>query len=207
MLDEQVPLTDEMFAIVYDLEVQEVRHAFKTLEQFGMIEFDEAQVLRISNWEKHQNIEGMEQAKLLRQARNQRYQEKKKQLEICANNKTSYKTVDKTRKDVLDIDIDIEKDIAQIDIQFTEFWNLYPNKKDRKRSYEKFKSAVKKHGFEKVIEGTKGYIKECELNRTEKQYIKHGATFLHGECYLNDYVVTTLSSEQPRRPLMKGIGD
>lgn len=113
MLDDQVPLTDEMFAIVYDLEVQDVRHAFKTLEQFGMISFDESQALRISNWEKHQNIEGMEQTKRLRKARNKRYQEKKKQLSIESDDKTSYKTVDKTQKDILDIEIDIDKEVSQ----------------------------------------------------------------------------------------------
>lgn len=108
MLDDQVPLTDEMFAIVYDLEVQDVRHAFKTLEQFGMISFDESQAVRISNWEKHQNIEGMEQTKRLRQARNKRYQEKKKQLSTESDDKTSYKTVNKTEEDILDLDLDIE---------------------------------------------------------------------------------------------------
>ncbi|MFB7142046.1 phage replisome organizer N-terminal domain-containing protein [Gottfriedia sp. NPDC056225] len=122
MLDEQVPLTDEMFAIVYDLELQEVRHAFSTLEQFGMIGFDESQVIRISNWEKHQNIEGMEQTKRLRQARNKRYQEKKKQLSIESDDKTSYKTVDKTQEDILDLDLEIEVSKSVVSMNAFDFY-------------------------------------------------------------------------------------
>jgi hypothetical protein len=164
MLDEQVPLTDEMFAIVYDLEVQEVRHAFKTLEQFGMIEFDESQVLRISNWEKHQNIEGMEQAKLLRQARNKRYQEKKKQLAIGTDDKTSYKTVDKTQVDVLDIDIDIEKDNSKKKYLDTVFLT--------DKEYERL---VKDFG-KSLVEDTIERLDEWQTNNPKKQKTDHNKT-------------------------------
>jgi predicted phage replisome organizer len=201
-LNQNIPYTDEMLSTIFNRPLNTIRFALQTFKQFGMIEIDENEFISISNWEKHQNIEGMEKIKEQTRKRVSEHRERKKLL-IDAQNVT----LPVTQCNATEEDIDKNKDIAQIDIQFTEFWSIYPNKKDRKRSYEKFKSAVKKHGFEKVIEGTKGYIRECELNKTEKQYIKHGATFLHGECYLNDYVVPATQQVIPTNYKSMSIGD
>lgn len=203
-LTPQMPYTEEMLAISFDENLTTIKMALQTFKQFGMIEIDENDFISISNWEKHQNVEGMEKIKEQTRKRVSEHRERKKQL-IDAQNVTLLVTQGNATEE--DIDKNKNNNNAQIETQFTEFWNLYPNKKDRKRAFEKFKAAVKKHGFETVIEGTKGYIKECEFKRTEKQFIKHGATFLHGECYLNDYNPVHTPPSQPTQRKRLKLGD
>lgn len=108
------PYTDEMLAKVFDRPVNLVRAALEIFVKFKMIQIDERQHIIISNWEKHQNVEGMEQVKKLRAARNKRYYENKKRLELSGNEgvKTSEKSLTKTEQDVLDIDLELDIDKA-----------------------------------------------------------------------------------------------
>ncbi|SFE50719.1 phage replisome organizer, putative, N-terminal region [Lentibacillus persicus] len=86
-LNENIPYTEEMLATIFGRPVNTVRLALKTLRDFGMIDIDEDSFIYINNWEKHQNIEGMERAKKLNAERNKRYRERKKQQKLL--NKTS----------------------------------------------------------------------------------------------------------------------
>lgn len=70
---------------------------------------------------------------------------------------------------------------------FSEFWELYGKKKDKKRALSAFKTQAKKHGVEAIMNGTKAYLRECEIKGTDKQYIKHATTFLNGECFNDEY--------------------
>ncbi|HDG6074667.1 TPA: helix-turn-helix domain-containing protein [Staphylococcus aureus] len=67
--------------------------------------------------------------------------------------------------------------------QFEEWWKLYDKKKDKKMSFTKFKSCLKKHSFEQIMQGTREYLK----TNTDKQYQKYPKTFLTNESYMNDY--------------------
>ncbi|HGO2073876.1 hypothetical protein [Staphylococcus aureus] len=67
--------------------------------------------------------------------------------------------------------------------QFEEWWKLYDRKKDKKISFTKFKSCLKKHSFEQIMQGTREYLKTI----TDKQYQKYPKTFLTNESYMNDY--------------------
>ncbi|HDD0307176.1 TPA: replication protein [Staphylococcus aureus] len=67
--------------------------------------------------------------------------------------------------------------------QFEEWWKLYNKKKDKKMSFTKFKSCLKKHTFEQIMQGTREYLKTI----TDKQYQKYPKTFLTNESYMNDY--------------------
>ncbi|HCY7573500.1 TPA: hypothetical protein O1666_001984 [Staphylococcus aureus] len=67
--------------------------------------------------------------------------------------------------------------------QFEEWWKLYDKKKDKKMSFTKFKSCLKKHSFEQIMQGTREYLKTI----TDKQYQKYPKTFLTNESYMNDY--------------------
>ncbi|HHW5040793.1 TPA: conserved phage C-terminal domain-containing protein [Staphylococcus aureus] len=67
--------------------------------------------------------------------------------------------------------------------QFEEWWKLYNKKKDKKMSFAKFKSCLKKHSFEQIMQGTREYLKTI----TDKQYQKYPKTFLTNESYMNDY--------------------
>ena len=67
--------------------------------------------------------------------------------------------------------------------QFDQWWNLYDKKLDKKKAFSLFKSALKKHEFETIMNGTKNYLKTIN----DKQYQKYPKTFLSQESYMNDY--------------------
>src|SRR5699024_1047684 len=81
-LNENVPYTEEMLATIFDRSLNTVRLALKTLREFGMIFIDDDSFIRISNWEKHQNVEGMDRVRKLNAERNKRYRERKKQQQL-----------------------------------------------------------------------------------------------------------------------------
>lgn len=58
---EDIPYTEEMLATVFNKPLVTVRLALKVFEQFGMIEITDASEILIRNWEKHQNITGLDQ--------------------------------------------------------------------------------------------------------------------------------------------------
>src|SRR5690625_2950372 len=101
-LSENIPYTEEMLATIFNRPVSTVRLALKTFEQFGMITIDENNFIEISNWEKHQNIEGMERVRKLNAERNRRYRERKKQEKLGSedsNGEVSVKSPDDTEID------------------------------------------------------------------------------------------------------------
>lgn len=67
--------------------------------------------------------------------------------------------------------------------RFEEWWKLYDKKLDKKKAFSLFKSALKKHRFETIMNGTREYLKTI----TDKQYQKYPKTFLSQESYLNDF--------------------
>lgn len=67
--------------------------------------------------------------------------------------------------------------------RFEEWWKLYDKKLDKKKAFSLFKSALKKHDFETIMNGTREYLKTI----TNKQYQKYPKTFLGQESYLNDF--------------------
>lgn len=67
--------------------------------------------------------------------------------------------------------------------RFEEWWKLYDKKLDKKKAFSLFKSALKKHKFDTIMNGTREYLKTI----TDKQYQKYPKTFLSQESYLNDF--------------------
>lgn len=74
--------TDEMISTICNQPLNTVRLALKTFEQFEMINLGEDGLISISNWEKHQNIEGMERVKTGNAERQQLYYWRKKLVSI-----------------------------------------------------------------------------------------------------------------------------
>lgn len=71
--------TDEMLATRFQRPLNTVRMALGIFERFGMIEVVEG-VITLPNWEKHQNIDGMEKIKEQTRKRVARHREKQKEL-------------------------------------------------------------------------------------------------------------------------------
>lgn len=104
-LTENIPYTTKMLADELDFDENTIILALRVLSEFGMIVFDEKN-FSISNWQEHQNIDGMEKIKEQNRKRVAKYREKQK---LLACNVTSNVTV--TESNAIDIDIDKEIDI------------------------------------------------------------------------------------------------
>ena len=85
VMGNKIPYTDEMLAAIFRRPLTTIRLALKTFVDFGMIEIIELPtgdgVVTIPNWEKHQNIDGMEKIREQNRLRKQKQREKQKMLE------------------------------------------------------------------------------------------------------------------------------
>ena len=82
-LNENIPYTDEMLSILFCRPLASIRLALKVLSDFQMIEIAEDNIIKIVNWDKHQNVEGMDKVREKNRKRVQNHREKKKQLEAA----------------------------------------------------------------------------------------------------------------------------
>lgn len=80
-LAKDIPYTEDMLSTVFDRSLQVVKLALTTFQRFGMIEVDDLNFIKIKNWEKHQNVEGMEKARLQATQRQQKRREKQRLIE------------------------------------------------------------------------------------------------------------------------------
>ena len=83
-LNENIPYTEEMLATLFCKPLESIKFALKTLCDFQMIEIDSSNIIKILNWEKHQNIEGMERVRAQNRSRAKNHREKEKQIENAA---------------------------------------------------------------------------------------------------------------------------
>ncbi|WP_267379318.1 phage replisome organizer N-terminal domain-containing protein [Bacillus sp. GM_Baccil_2] len=117
-LSENIPFTEEMLSTLFNRPIATVRLALQTFKQFGMIDITDDQYICIANWEKHQNIDGLERVKQLNAERNKKYRERKKQQQLALENKGEESDVCVTSRDDTDIDkeldIDKEKELNNI---------------------------------------------------------------------------------------------
>ena len=112
MLNDKIAYTDEMLATIFRRPLNTVRLALKTFEQFGMIEIIN-NTITIPNWEKHQNLKQLEQAREQTRKRVAKHREKQKLLtggqECNALRNSEVTPTDKKRieeeKNRLDIDV------------------------------------------------------------------------------------------------------
>lgn len=73
--------SDEMLATIFDHPLSTIRLALLTLKDFELIETNPEGVIRIANWEKHQNVEGMERIREQTRKRVAKHRERQKQIE------------------------------------------------------------------------------------------------------------------------------
>ena len=84
MMSDKVHYTDEMLATIFRRPLNTVRMALGVFEQFGMVEIIDG-IIALPNWEKHQNIDGMEKIKQQTKNRVARYRKKQKSLALGGN--------------------------------------------------------------------------------------------------------------------------
>ena len=75
----EIPYTEQMMSTQFNRPLATVQMAMRTFEQFGMVEIIN-DMLHISNWEKYQNIEGMDKIREQNRIRKQKQRERQKLL-------------------------------------------------------------------------------------------------------------------------------
>ena len=79
LVEDEFPYTDEMLSVIFNKPLQTVKLALTTFEKFRMIE-STTKGIYITNFDKHQNIEGMDRIREQNRIRKQRERERKKAL-------------------------------------------------------------------------------------------------------------------------------
>lgn len=111
-LTENIPYTEEMLSTLFNRPINTVRLALETFKSFGMINYNGEGQIKITNWEKHQNIDGLERIKELARARQSKYTERKKQKALT-NNDVITTSNDDTRLDIDKIREDKKENIKK----------------------------------------------------------------------------------------------
>ena len=102
-----IPYTEQMLSQQFNRPLTTIQMALKTFEQFGMVELVD-NILHISNWEKYQNIDGMEKIREQNRLRKQRQRERQKLLTDMSQD--SHVTVTQGHATEEDKEEDIDKD-------------------------------------------------------------------------------------------------
>ena len=123
-MNHNLAYTPEMLAAIFNREILTVKLSLNTFQQFGMIEISEHEIISISNWEKHQNIDGMEKIRIQNNTRQQKHRDKQKQLLLNDNSNVTHNVTvtdsHATDKDKIRLDkSSINKDIVDVDIEVT----------------------------------------------------------------------------------------
>jgi predicted phage replisome organizer len=106
-MSNRIAYTPEMLSAVFNRELNVVKLALSIFQNFGMIEIEDSEIICISNWEKHQNVDGLEKIRLQTNERVKRVREKKKQLLLNDCNATCNATV--TQSNATEEELEKEK--------------------------------------------------------------------------------------------------
>lgn len=112
LLTDKLAYTDEMLSTIFNRKISTIRLALTTFEELGMIE--RGDYIQIANWEKHQNVEGMDRIREQNRLRQQKYRERQRQEQLEENteeNDNVSVTLQVTQHNAPDIDKDKELDI------------------------------------------------------------------------------------------------
>lgn len=108
MITKDVPYTDEMLANAFNKPINIIRLALEVFQKFNMIEIVN-NMYCVSNWEKYQNIEGLDKIREQTRKRVAKHREKQKILTLDNCNVTSNATVTQSNATEEDIDKDKEE--------------------------------------------------------------------------------------------------
>lgn len=108
----EIPYTDEMMATEFNRPVSTIRLALQTFQRFGMVEIIN-DVIKISNWENYQNVDGMDKLREQTRKRVAKYREKQKHLLEDKGQKDSNATCNVTVTECNAIEEDKEEDIER----------------------------------------------------------------------------------------------
>lgn len=181
-LSESIPYTDEMLATIFNRPLSTVRLALKTFADLGMIGIDDSSFISISNWEKHQNVEGLDR---IREQTRKRVAKHRKQKKLKAPERECNVTVtdgNATEEELeLEEELDIDKDTNNKPSRELELFNYYlskdiiQHKKMTNHMRSKARTALKEHSLEQLKEVIDNY---AEVYRSDNYFFTTKYTFV-----------------------------
>lgn len=157
LLNDRIPYTDEMLATIFRMDINTVKLALKSFEEFGMIERIEG-VITIPNWDKHQKLDSLENKREYMKNYMAEKRANQKQLACKTNSKTNVSSLDK------DKEIDKEEEKKETIIN-----NSKENEIDDIFLYWNSQKIIKHSELTKIIKGAIiGALKNysCEVIKT-----------------------------------------
>jgi predicted phage replisome organizer len=202
----EVPFTDQLLSSQFCFPVSTIQLALATFQKFKMIDIVD-DIIHISNWERYQNEEALERIRLLHNARQRAYYQRKKALritdgdvsddvnaDVSSDEKCSYISnisSSLSKEDKGDEDKEREgkgkreKEEDKIGAMFCSFYEAYGNKKGRKAAEKSFRRISPDDGlFQRIMDGVKKYHNS---RKWKEGYRKEPATWLNGECWNDEY--------------------
>ena len=104
---QDIPYTDQLLAAEFNRPLSTVQFALRTFQQFGMIEIVN-DLIHVSNWERYQNIEGLEKVREQNRIRAKRWYDKQKTL--TDSNVSSNVSLTQSNATDKELDKEIEKE-------------------------------------------------------------------------------------------------
>ena len=148
-INENISYTLKTLSIEFDRTLDEIKLSINVLKKLEMIEITEDKVFRVKNWDKHQNIDGLEKIRKQNCERVAKYRAKKKELEESqintsenneneksqSNNAGNIETLNNEKADeLLENDLSnidknniIDENISYLDLSNIDKKNIYDN--------------------------------------------------------------------------------
>jgi len=189
-LTENIPYTDEMLSNLFSRPLNTVRLALTIFKQFGMVEYDETNFLHIINWDKHQNIEGLDKIRDQNKLRQQRFKNKQKALP-----EVTEVTLPVTLSNATELELDIELDKSKkkniSPEAFNRFWDKYPKKKSKGQAritWNKIKPSNEL--INTIMAGLDRAMISFDWTKESSKYIPYPSTWLNAEGWEDEHANT-----------------
>lgn len=185
MMSNKLPFTDEMLATIFRRDLNTVRLALKTFEEFGMIEVVD-NVITIPNWNKHQTLDAYEKKKERDRLYQQNRRKKQKNLieqksldkssDVAFSDKEEEKEEDKEKENI--------KESSPVE-RFADFVAAYPKACTGYLAETEYCNAVAAGVPEEdLITAAQNYAVACQRKKTPARYIKNPENFLKENLFM-----------------------
>ncbi|WP_063697042.1 phage replisome organizer N-terminal domain-containing protein [Pediococcus inopinatus] len=187
-IQKDLAYTDEELATLFDKPLNVIRLALQTLSRFNMISINQNGLLKIKNWEKHQNVDGLDRIRQQTAERTKRYRERKKSQKLLKNSDVTV-----TSRDATEVELDKDKESNREAVNFKkliEYFNMKSGKhfrdveSNRKLIRARLNDGYSKADIKRVID-----IKSAEWRDDPEhyQYLQPSTLFApsHFDNYLN----------------------
>ena len=203
-ITKDIPYTDEMFSTEFDRPLQTIRLALQTFQFFGMIEVTD-NVYCVTNWEKYQNNDKMQESKKQGALRQAKYRENHpKQLKSGKSDVIVTLPVTGSNAIELELELDInkkekkKKSAPKEQSRYNEFVEEYPNNPHGKGvSMKTYETARKEVAQDRLILASKLYYNKCMERETEPKFVKSMNGFLRDKVY--ESLLEEWDNEERRR--------